>query len=137
MIISSSSHPLYLLSFSSPAMVKTCGGQNFKPRVCRSAPPPPPVGPTLALPSTLLRLPPPLPSPPLLCPLLLPPPPLPLPRAVLPWVLQRLLLLPMPLLLLLLPHAGTIPRLALFLPLPHILGYPGRPHLPKGPEPLA
>ena len=43
----------------------------------------------------------------------------------------------MPLLLQVLPHAGTIPGLALFLPLPHILGHPGGPHLLKGSEPLA
>ena len=80
--------------------------------------------PPLSLPP-LLRLPSPLPSPPLLYPVL-PPPPLLLQRAVLPWVLKRLLLHPMPLLLLLLPHAGTIPRLALFISLPHILGTPRR-----------
>ena len=43
----------------------------------------------------------------------------------------------MPLLLLLLPHAGTILGLALFLPLPSILGQPGGPHFPKGSRPLA
>ena len=131
LILSSSSYPLHLLSFSNPSMMKTRGGHSFRPKVMPSSPSP--IGRSKPGPAAAAAAPPPTTA--VLC--LQQPPPLSLPRAVLPWVLQRLLLLPMPLLLFLLLHAGTILGLALFLPLPHILGHLGGPHYRKGPKPLA